>query len=132
MRRGQGRIYTDRQFAEAFENRGGLGGKHGHPRTARGAGDQGLHQVPSATRRDYGYRRSPGSHFGYLCVEGMEFGRGRGDGRSGNRRDRPELTPVLPSHYKCPQTGAVLAVENPAVWVYPERAEDDLTHMSEA
>jgi len=27
---------------------------------------------------------------------------------------------VLPSHYKCPQTGAVLPVENPAVWVYRE------------
>ena len=35
----------------------------------------------------------------------------------------PELIPVLPSHYKCSQTGAVLPVENPSVWVYQE--EDD-------
>ena len=27
---------------------------------------------------------------------------------------------ALPSHYKCPQTGVVLPVENPSVWVYPE------------
>lgn len=27
---------------------------------------------------------------------------------------------VLPSHYKSPQTGALLEVENPHVWVYPE------------
>ena len=25
---------------------------------------------------------------------------------------------VLPSHFKCPQTGAVLPVENPEIWVY--------------
>ena len=30
--------------------------------------------------------------------------------------------PVLPSHYKCNQSGAILPVENPEVWVYP--AED--------
>ena len=35
----------------------------------------------------------------------------------------PELIPVLPSHYKCPQTGAVLPVENPSVWVYQEEDE---------
>ena len=27
---------------------------------------------------------------------------------------------VLPTHYKSPQTGALLEVENPHVWVYPE------------
>ncbi|MDF3605283.1 hypothetical protein PE067_03380 [Paracoccus sp. DMF-8] len=27
---------------------------------------------------------------------------------------------VLPTHYKSPQTGALLEVENPQVWVYPE------------
>jgi hypothetical protein len=27
---------------------------------------------------------------------------------------------VLPSHYKSPQTGALLEVENPSVWVYLE------------
>jgi hypothetical protein len=35
----------------------------------------------------------------------------------------PELIPALPSHYKCPQTGAVLPVENPSVWVYQEEDE---------
>lgn len=43
-----------------------------------------------------------------------------------------EVPPVLPSHFKCPQFGLCLQVENPAVWVYPEGLEDDLTHMSEA
>ena len=30
---------------------------------------------------------------------------------------------VLPTHYKSPQTGALLEVENPEIWVYP--ADDD-------
>ena len=30
----------------------------------------------------------------------------------------PERIPVLPSTYKCPQSGAALPVENPLVWVY--------------
>jgi len=32
----------------------------------------------------------------------------------------PGVAAVLPSHFKCPQTGASLPVENPAVWVYPD------------
>ena len=28
--------------------------------------------------------------------------------------------PVLPTHYKCPQTGAPLPVEDPTVWLYHE------------
>jgi hypothetical protein len=31
--------------------------------------------------------------------------------------------PVLPTHYKCPQTGVALAVENSAVWVYQHDEE---------
>jgi hypothetical protein len=31
--------------------------------------------------------------------------------------------PVRPSHYKCPQTGAVLPVENANIWVYPDGGE---------
>jgi hypothetical protein len=30
---------------------------------------------------------------------------------------------VLPTHYKCPQSGAVLPVENPEVWVYLDDGE---------
>ena len=47
--------------------------------------------------------------------------RPRAIGRSGDRRGLGQL-PVLscPSHYKCPQTGVCLHVENPSVWVYPD------------
>ena len=35
-----------------------------------------------------------------------------------------EGIPVLPSHYKCPQSGVCLEVENPAIWVYPGAFDD--------
>ena len=38
-----------------------------------------------------------------------------------------ENRPVLPTHYKCPQSGAALPVENPEVWVY----QDDLNDTQE-
>jgi hypothetical protein len=72
------------------------------------------------------------SHFGYLCVEGMIFGAPveTVDPETGEITE--DVRPVLPSHYKCPQSGVCLDVENPSVWVYPAGSEDDLTHMSEA
>ena len=60
------------------------------------------------------------SRFGYLCVEGMVMPM---DGEAVDPATG-EVTPasiaVLPTHYKSPQTGALLEVENPHVWVYPE------------
>ena len=38
-----------------------------------------------------------------------------------------ESRPVLPTHYKCPQSGAAMPVENPEVWVY----QDDLNDTQE-
>ena len=31
-----------------------------------------------------------------------------------------ESRPVLSTHYKCPQSGAAMPVENPEVWVYQD------------
>ena len=60
------------------------------------------------------------SKYGYLCVENMELGTGKDQVDPATGEVMHELLLVLPSHYKCPQTGAVLPVENPAVWVYRE------------
>ena len=102
----QGRVYTLNQFMEQFENQAGLGGKDtirdrlgvlatkGHIKFFRNSDEFGL---PSANR----------SKFGYLCVEEMRLS--VADQRTAN---------VLPTHFKCPQSGAVLPVENPQVWVY--------------
>ena len=72
------------------------------------------------------------SRFGYLCVEGMQFGAPDEHVDPATGEVTTTARPVLPSHFKCPQSGLCLQVENPAVWVYPEGLEDDLTHMSEA
>ncbi len=72
------------------------------------------------------------SRFGYLCVEGMQFGATVEEVDPTTGEVTTEVRPVLPSHFKCPQSGLSLQVENPTVWVYQDGTEDDLTHMSEA
>ncbi|WP_265501797.1 AAA family ATPase [Paracoccus beibuensis] len=124
------RLYTAMQFAETFENRGGLGSKH----TIR----ERLSVL--ATKGFVKFLRDPSgfgfpvtrSRFGYLCVEGMQFGAPVEHVDPETGEVTTTARPVLPSHFKCPQSGLCLQVENPAVWVYPEGLEDDLTHMSEA
>jgi len=115
-----GKVYTLTSFAEAFENKAGLGGQtvirdrlgvlttKGYVKFVRGIA---AIEIGLAAER---------SKYGYLCVEGMELATGdeRVDAATGEVvTDRQA---VLPSHYKCSQTGAVLPVENPAVWVYRE------------
>lgn len=116
----QGRMYTMTHFAETFENTGGLGGQSiirerlnvlttkGYVKFVRGA---------AATALDLATERSK---YGYLCVETMRLATSREHVDPDTGEVTPELIDVLPSHYKCPQTGAVLPVENPSVWVYRE------------
>jgi len=60
------------------------------------------------------------SRFGFLCVEGMAAPV-EGDAVNPETGEvLPATVAVLPTHYKSPQTGAMLEVENPHVWVYPE------------
>jgi hypothetical protein len=124
------RLYTAMQFSETFENRGGLGSKH----TIR----ERLSVL--ATKGFVKFLRDPSgfgfpvtrSRFGYLCVEGMVFGAPLDAVDPTTGEVTTQTRPVLPSHFKCPQSGLSLQVENPAVWVYPEGLDNDLTHMSEA
>jgi hypothetical protein len=124
------RLYTTMQFAETFENKGGLGSKHTIRDRLSVLGTKGFVKfVRDATAFGFPVTRS---HTGYLCVEGMTFGipDETADTVTGEIATSPRR--VLPSHYKCPQSGSVFEVENPEVWVYPEGSEDELTHMSEA
>jgi hypothetical protein len=124
------RLYTTMQFAEAFENLGGLGSKHTIRDRLSVLGTKGFVKfVRDATAFGFPVTRS---HSGYLCVEGMTFGPPEEATDSATGEVTSTLRRVLPSHYKCPQSGSYLAVENPEVWVYPEGSEDELTHMSEA
>ena len=118
------RLYTTMQFAEAFENRGGLGSKFTIRDRLSVLATKGLVKfLRDGTSFGYGVARS---RWGYLCVEGMEFPPEEvTDEATGEVISQPR--PVYPSHFKCAQSGACLDVENPAVWVYPEGVEDELT-----
>jgi hypothetical protein len=124
------RLYTGMQFAESFENQGGLGSKHTIRERLSVLATKGFVKFlrdPS----EFGYPMTR-SRFGYLCVEGMQFGVPVDHVDPATGEVTTEVRPVHPSHFKCPQSGLCLQVENPAVWVYPEGVEDDPYHMSEA
>jgi len=118
------RLYTTMQFAEAFENRGGLGSKFTIRDRLSVLSTKGFVKfLRDGTPFGYAIARS---RWGYLCVEGMEFPpQETADEVTGEVITSPQ--PVYPSHFKCAQSGACLDVENPTVWVYPEGAEDALT-----
>ena len=110
-------------FAETFENTAGLGGQSiirerlnvlttkGYVKFVRGA---------AATALDLATERSK---YGYLCVEAMRLATSREQVDPDTGEITSELIDVLPSHYKCPHSGAVLPVENPSVWVYRDTEE---------
>ena len=92
----------------------------GHdPRPHQRPRHQGLYQINQTARPRLPRSRSK---FGYLCVEAMEFPTGEETIDPQTGEVTGETIAVLPSHYKCPQTGAALPVENPHVWVYREEA----------
>lgn len=117
-----GRCYTANQFAEGFEGKAGLGGERtirerlsalstqGYIKYFRNAVEYGL---PAARTK-----------FGYLCVEGMvlQMASSRIDPQTGEVLIESRL--VLPTHYKCPQSGAAMPVENPEVWVYQDEINE--------
>jgi hypothetical protein len=114
----KGRLYTINQFAEAFENEAGLGGKDGIRERISVQATKGFIKFV----RDgapYGLKPSR-SRFGFLCVEGMIFPVDGEDVDLITGEVSSGTIAVLPTHYKSPQTGALLEVENPLVWVYPE------------
>jgi hypothetical protein len=116
-----GRLYTALQFAESFENEAGLGGKDTIRERISVLATKGFIKFV----RDgspFGLPTSK-SKFGYLCVEDMTFPTGNEEADPETGEIIPERIAVLPSTYKCPQSGAALPVENPTVWVYPEGDE---------
>lgn len=114
----EGRLYTINQFAEAFENRGGLGGKDTIRDRLNVLATKGFVKfLRDGTPYGLGPSRS---RFGFLCVEGMAAPTGAEAVDPDTGEVIPATIAVLPTHYKSAQTGALLEVENPQVWVYPE------------
>ena len=119
----QGRCYTANQFAETYEGKAGLGADRTIRDRLSVLATKGYVKY-FRNPQDYGLSAVARSRCGYLCVEGMVL---RLTGPPNVDTGEIALTEqaVLPTHYKCPQTGALLPVENPTVWIYQEDPQDE-------
>jgi putative DNA primase/helicase len=97
----QGHVYTANQFAERFENKSGLGSSRSIRDRLNVLTTKGY--IKFFKNADlYGLPQPQRSRQGYLCVEDMALGGGQA---------------VLPTHFKHPQTGDVIPVDNPHDWI---------------
>jgi hypothetical protein len=118
----QGKMYTMTQFAEGFENKASLSGASGIRARLNVLTTKGVVKFVKADAATEIGLPPDNSKYGYLCVEHMILASGVETVDADTGEVLPEAIQILPSHYKCAQTGAVLPVENPAVWVYAEGA----------
>ena len=109
----EGKLYTSTQFREAFENQRGLGSQftiRDRINVLATKGD--IRFLRDGTTFGHSVVRS---RFGYLCAEGMVFGRkGRIDPETGEVLD--SVIPVVPSHYKSPSNGQCMDLAEPSDW----------------
>jgi len=119
----KGNCYTANQFAEAFEGKAGLGGERTIRERLSALATQGYIKY-FRNAQDYGLPSIGRSKFGYLCVESMVVNLPQGDPDPDTGEVPTVPLRVLPTHYKCPLSGAAMPVENPEVWVYPENSND--------
>lgn len=113
----QKRLYTAGQFAERFENRSGLGGQTTIRERISVLATQGyIKYVKQGAPFGLPYCRSK---YGYLVVEGMQFGAGEETVDPDTGEITTAVLRVLPSHFKDARTGNPVEVENPEVWIRP-------------
>lgn len=115
----RGHCYTANQFSEAFEGKAGLGASRTINERLSVLATQGYIKF-FRNPQDYGLTPVKRSKFGYLCVEDMRLTRATEPPDPESGEIKTETALVLPTHYKCSQTGSILPVENPEIWVYQE------------
>jgi hypothetical protein len=116
----RGKMFTLTQFARKFENKCSLGGKtaigdrlhvlatKGHVKFVRGKKLDELGLKPTSSK------------FGYICVRNMRL---KTDAETMDKETGEiisEARAVQPSDYMCPESGALLPVENSEIWVDQE------------
>ena len=115
----KGFLYTTRQFARNFESKGGLG-SHSSIYTRINVlatqGDIKFFNEPHPVTK----HSTQGSDRGYLCVPDMRLGpiTERLDPETGEVSE--DFIPIKPTHFKDKQTGVLLPLEDPNVWVYDD------------
>ena len=107
----KGNLYTPTQFRQVFDGEVGLGGEVTIYRRLNVLMTKGFIKF---NLEEFKIEKSK---YGVMCVEGMTIPAGE--------ETNPEtgetiavMKRVLPTHFKESQTGAILPVENPEVWVY--------------
>lgn len=104
-----GHVFTVNQFAETYENKSGLGSNRSIRDRLNVLATKGYVKFFRNTD-EYGLPHAQRSRHGYLCVEDMTLGNDR---------------PVLPTHFKHPQTGDIIPVDDPQVWVTSAAAYEE-------
>lgn len=115
----KGFLFTTRQFARNFEGKSGLGSYssiYNRVNVLATKGDIKFFNEPHPVTQ----QSMQGSDRGYLCVPDMRLGpiTETVDEETGELCE--EFIPVKPTHFKDKQTGALLPVEDPDVWVYAD------------
>ncbi len=108
----KGTLYTPSQFCQAFENKAGLGGNH----SIRDRIDV----LSTKGYVKFNKENAAKSKYGVMCVEGMEVPTGEEIVDPETGEVATGMKSLLPTHFKQPGNGAILPVENPVIWVYPE------------
>jgi hypothetical protein len=109
----EGRAYTIAQFAERFENQGGLGSNRSVQERISVLTTKGYIKF-FRNIKDYQLPQPERSKFGYMCVEAMLLTLPGG-----------QEACVLPTHFKCSQSGMPREVENPNIWIYQEEEHEN-------
>ena len=104
----KGNLYTPTQFREAFDGKAGLGAERTIDRRLKVLMTKGFIKF----NMDKNLTAGANSKYGVMCVEDMEIPAGE-DPETG----KMIMKSLLPTHFKESQTGAILPVENPEVWV---------------
>ena len=116
----RGKMFTPTQFASKFENKGSLGGQTAIRDRIQVLATKGhIKFVRGEPARKLGLKAG-GTKFGYLCVRNMRLKTHAETIDAETGEVTPVILSVRPTDFMCPQTGALLPVENPDVWVDQE------------
>jgi hypothetical protein len=117
----EGRLCTANAFASKFENKRGLGGKDNIRERIGVLAMKGYIKYRREAR-DLGQPYTKSKN-GYLVVQDMLLGTGEEAIDPETGEIIPGTVRVLPSHFQCPRSEALLEVENPDVWVLHDPEE---------
>ena len=99
----KGKAYNINQFCEKFENKNGLGCNRSIRKRLDVLATNGFIKFFQNVE-DYGFAQNSTSKFGLLCIKNMHLQTLKG------------VVLVLPTHYKCSETGVIKAMENAEIW----------------